>query len=175
MPAKTPGNAGRASFRSDATIFSRTSARMPAMKRRTLLQSLPLTALLPASLGAASQRDNDKSMPATTVYELRVYHAAPGKLGELLARFREHTLILFDRHGMKSVAYWTPLDEPAKSNTLIYILQHASREAAEASWKAFRDDPEWKSVKDKSEENGKLVEKVESTYMGLTDFSPRLG
>src|ERR1700730_2630126 len=147
------------------------------MKRRTLLQSSPAAAFVPASVWAASSEGETlgQASPSTVVYELRVYHAAPGRLGDLLARFREHTVKLFERHGMKNVAYWTPLDEPAKSNTLIYILQHASREAAEASWKAFRDDPEWKSVKDKSEENGKLVEKVDSTYMGLTDFSPRLG
>src|ERR1700676_3157734 len=143
------------------------------MKRRKLLQSLPAMTLLPSAAWAALQPTADPT--STTVYELRVYHTYEGKLDDLLKRFREHTLKLFERHGMKNVAYWTPLDEPAKSNTLIYILQHASREAAEASWKACRDDPEWKSVKDKSEENGKLVEKVESTYMGLTDFSPRLG
>ena len=111
---------------------------------------------------------------ATTVYELRVYHAAPGKLEELLARFREHTTKLFEKHGMKNVAYWTPLDEPQKNDTLLYILQHPSREAAAANWKAFQDDPEWKSVREKSEANGKLVEKVDATFMGLTDFSPRL-
>lgn len=110
----------------------------------------------------------------TAVYELRVYHAAPGRLGDLLARFRDHTIKLFDRHGMKSLAYWTPLDEPQKSNTLIYILQHPSREAAVANWKSFQDDPEWKSVRDKSEANGKLAEKIDSTFMVLTDFSPRL-
>ena len=75
---------------------------------------------------------------------------------------------------MKSIAYWTPLDEPEKSNTLIYILQHPSRETATVNWKAFQDDPEWKSVKEKSEANGKLVDKVESTFLALTDFSPRL-
>jgi len=75
---------------------------------------------------------------------------------------------------MKSVAYWPPLDEPEKSNTLIYILQHPGREAAAANWKSFQDDPEWKSVHDKSEANGKLVEKVDSTFLALTDFSPRL-
>ena len=75
---------------------------------------------------------------------------------------------------MKNVAYWTPLDEPQKGNTLIYILQHSSRDAATASWKGFQDDPEWISVRDKSEANGKLVEKVDSTYMVLTDFSPPL-
>ena len=111
---------------------------------------------------------------ATTVYELRVYHAPPGKLPELLARFRDHTLKLFEKHGIKSVAYWTPVDEPEKSNTLIYILQHPSREAATANWKSFQDDPEWKSVHEKSEANGKLVEKIESTFLTLTDFSPRL-
>jgi len=108
------------------------------------------------------------------VFELRVYHASAGKLGELEARFRDHTIKIFDRHGLKSVAYWTPMDEPDKSNTLIYILQHPSRDAAAANWKAFQDDPEWKSVKEKSEANGKLVDKVDSTYMAMTDFSPRL-
>ena len=114
------------------------------------------------------------SFAQNRVYELRTYHTASGKLPELLARFREHTIKLFDRHGMKSIAYWTPLDEPEKSNTLIYILHHPSREAATANWKSFQDDSEWKSVKEKSEANGKLVEKVDSTYMALTDFSPRL-
>lgn len=108
------------------------------------------------------------------VYELRIYHVAPGKLPDLLARFRDHTIELFNRHGMKSVAYWTPLDEPEKSNTLIYILHHPSREAAAANWKAFQDDPNWKSVREKSEANGKLVEKVDSTYMALTEFSPAI-
>ena len=145
------------------------------MKRRTLLQAIPAAAFLYKSLGAAAQQDNSNSAPATTgVFELRVYHAAAGKLPELLARFRDHTDTLFARHGMKSLAYWTPLDEPDKSNTLIYILHHPSREAAAANWKSFQDDPEWKTVKDKSEANGKLVDKVDSTYMALTDFSPAL-
>jgi NIPSNAP len=145
------------------------------VKRRTLLQALPAATLLPASLWAAAQKDAATLADASIVYELRVYHAAPGKLAELHARFREHTIKIFDRHGMKSVAYWTPVDEPDKSNTLIYILQHPSREAAAANWKSFQDDPEWKSVRDKSEANGKLVEKVDSTFMALADFSPRLG
>src|ERR1700757_4082147 len=147
---------------------------MPAVKRRTLLQALPAATLLPASLWAAAQQDNTNPKASTMVYELRVYHAAEGKLGELLARFRDHTIELFARHGIKSVAYWTPVEEPQKSNTLVYILQHPSREAATANWKAFQDDPEWKSVKEKSEANGKLVDKVDSTYLAMTDFSPRL-
>jgi hypothetical protein len=148
---------------------------MPAVKRRTVLQALPAATFLSASLWAASQRDEGNPMQSSTgVYELRIYHAAPGKLPELLARFRDHTDKLFDRHGMKSIAYWTPVDEPEKSNTLVYILYHPSREAAVANWKSFQDDPEWKSVKEKSEANGKLAEKIDSTYLALTDFSPRL-
>ncbi|HWF92671.1 MAG TPA: NIPSNAP family protein [Terriglobales bacterium] len=116
------------------------------------------------------------SMPSSTeVFELRVYHATKGKLPALLARFRDHTDKLFARHGLKSVAYWTPVDEPQKNNTLIYILQHPSREAAAANWKAFQDDPDWKSVKAKSEEKGPLTVKIDSTYMAYTDFSKKLG
>lgn len=143
------------------------------MKRRRMIQSISAAAIVPASAWeAAMRRGNEDAGPVgTAVYELRVYHAAPGKLGELLARFRDHTVNIFERHGMKSVAYWTPTDEPQKSQTLIYILEHPSREAATANWKAFQEDAEWKSVRDKSEEKGKLVEKVDSTFMELTDFS----
>ncbi len=145
------------------------------MKRRTLLQAIPAAAFLPAQLWAASQAGNTHPAQVSNgIFELRIYHAAPGKLEDLMARFRDHTIKIFDRHGMKSVAYWTPLDEPEKSNTLIYILRHPNREAAAANWKSFQDDPEWKSVKEKSEANGKLVDKVDSTYMALTDFSPAL-
>jgi hypothetical protein len=104
------------------------------------------------------------------VYELRIYHVAPGKLDSLVARFRDHTDALLAKHGMKSIAYWTALDEPVKSSTFFYILEHPSREAATANWKAFQDDAEWKSVKAKSEENGKLAEKIDSTFLTLTDF-----
>lgn len=148
---------------------------MRAVKRRTLLQMIPAATLIAPSVWASSRGGRtDATTGSAGVYELRVYHAAPGKLEALLTRFREHTIKLFDKHGMRSVAYWTPLDEPEKGNTLIYILHHPSREAAAANWKAFQDDPNWKSVRDKSEENGKLVEKVDSTYLALTDFSARL-
>ena len=152
------------------------------MKRRTLLQSIsaaafvtpPVWAAMMTSAETTGRANSGQGARAGTVYELRVYHVAPGKLGELLARFRDHTIGLFGRHGMKLVAFWTPVDEPLKNEMLIYILEHPSREAATTNWKAFQDDPEWKSVKEKSEANGKLVEKVDPTYMELTDFSPRL-
>lgn len=108
------------------------------------------------------------------VYELRIYHTYEGKLDDLLTRFREHTMRIFEKHNMKNIAYWTPTDDPLKGKTLIYVLAHPSRDAATANWKAFVEDPEWISVRDKSEANGKIVEKVDSTFMTLTDFSPRL-
>jgi len=145
------------------------------MKRRTLLQAIPVAStLFSTSLWPSQKNDSGTSAGSTGVYELRIYHAAPGKLQDLLARFRDHTMVLFEQHGMKNVAYWTPLDEPEKSNVLIYILYHPSREAAAANWQSFRDDPKWKNVVEKSEANGKLVDKVDVTFMALTDFSPRI-
>ena len=143
------------------------------MDRRSLLQALPTIALLPTAVWAAAQPEMaGPEAPASAVYELRVYHASEGKLDDLLKRFREHTTRIFEKHGMKNIAYWTPLDDPLKGKTLIYILAHPSREAAVSNWKAFSDDPEWQKVRDASEVNGKLVEKVDSTFMALTDFSP---
>src|SRR6266436_766733 len=145
------------------------------MKRRTLIQSIS-AALLPAANLLASDKKvfDTHTAESDVVYELRVYHCYEGKLPDLLKRFREHTTKIFEKHGMKNVAYWTPTDEPQKSNTLIYILAHPSREAAATNWKAFSADPEWQAVQKASESNGKIVEKVDSTFMALTDFSPLL-
>ena len=125
---------------------------------------------------ATRQKEQSGGMARSTpVYELRIYHVVPGKMEDLVSRFRDHTMKLFADYGIKSVAYWTALEEPVKSSTFFYILEHPSREAAAANWKAFQDDAEWKRVKAKSEENGKLVEKIDSTFLTLTDFSPLLG
>ena len=106
------------------------------------------------------------------VYELRIYHAAPGKLDDLNKRFREHTVKLFEKHGMENVGYFTPIDNT--NNLLIYVLGHASRDAAKKSFAAFGADPEWKAAQKASEANGKLVNKVESYFMQATDFSPAI-
>jgi hypothetical protein len=99
------------------------------------------------------------------VYELRTYTTLPGRLPALHKRFADHTLALFEKHGMKNEMYWTPLDESLKDNTLIYIVSHDSKEAAEKSWKAFQADPEWHKARDASEADGKIVAKVERVYM----------
>ena len=105
------------------------------------------------------------------VYELRTYTTLEGKLPLLLARFRDHTIQLFEKHGIENVGYWVPADPPKSQNTLCYLLKHTSREAATASWAAFRKDPEWIKVQKESEAGGKIVEKVESVFMTPTDFS----
>jgi NIPSNAP len=105
------------------------------------------------------------------VYELRTYTCFDGKLDALKARFRDHTIEIFNRHGMESVGYWVPQDPEKSKNTLIYVLVHPSREAADQHWKDFAADPEWKKVSAESEANGKIVQKVDRVYMDPADFS----
>jgi hypothetical protein len=105
------------------------------------------------------------------VYELRTYYTEPGRLPALLARFRNHTTKLFEKHGMKNVGYWVPADAPGSANTLIYLLEHQSRDAAKKSWDAFRADATWLAVRAESEKDGKIVQKVDSVYLNSTDFS----
>lgn len=107
------------------------------------------------------------------VYELRTYTTHPGRLEALLNRFKNHTLKLFEKHGIVNVAYWVPQDEPQKSNTLIYVLKHKNRDAAKASWDAFRKDPAWIAARDASEKDGKIVAKVEAVFMDAVPWSPK--
>jgi len=106
------------------------------------------------------------------VYELRVYYAAEGKLDDLNARFRNHTMKIFEKHGMKNVGYFVP-EGANPDRKLVYFLEHASRDAAKQSWKNFGGDPEWQQVAKETEKNGRLVSKVESHYLQLTDYSPK--
>ena len=115
----------------------------------------------PAPVEAAQQQ----------VFEMRTYYTLPGRLPALQARFRNHTTKLFEKHGMKNVGYWVPMDAPKSENTLIYILGHKDRDAAKKSWDAFRNDPDWKTAQKASEADGKIVEKVESVFMSPTDYS----
>ena len=105
------------------------------------------------------------------VFELRKYTAPEGKLRELEARFRNHTIRIFNNHHMTSLGYWVPQDAPDSQNTLIYLLAHPSREAAKKNWAEFQADPEWQKVSTESQVNGRIVTKVESTFMDPTDFS----
>ncbi len=126
---------------------------------------LLVLALTPLCLQTARAGDD-------RVFELRKYVTHEGKLDELHKRFSEHTNKLFVKHGMHLIAYWTPAEGPEASNTLIYVLAFPSREARAASWKAFRDDPDWQKAYQASIAGGKLVERIESTVMKAVDYSP---
>ena len=110
--------------------------------------------------------------PASKVYEMRTYTATEGKLDAVNARFRDHTIKLFEKHGMKNIGYWTPMEGPTAGTTLVYIIEHASREAARGNWAAFSADPEWQKAKAASEVNGRIVAKAESVFLTATDYSP---
>jgi hypothetical protein len=106
------------------------------------------------------------------VFELRTYTTNEGKLGDLNARFRNHTMRIFQKHGMKNVLYMVPQDAPDSQNTLIYVLEHPSRDAAKKAWAAFSADPEWQKVSTESQVNGRIVSKVVSVFGDPTDYSP---
>jgi hypothetical protein len=106
------------------------------------------------------------------VFELRIYTATPGNLDKLHARFRDHTTRIFGNHGMKVVGYWTPTSEEESEDTLVYLLEHASQDAADASWRAFGQDPEWARVAEASNANGQILAGIERKYMEATDYSP---
>jgi hypothetical protein len=133
------------------------------------MRLLPLLALAPlvALVSAAPAAETD-----TRVYELRVYTAAPGKLDALNARFKNHTMKLFEKHGMTNVAYFTPIDN--KNNKLIYFLSYPSKDAGQKAWKGFLADEDWKKAFAESEKDGKLVEKVERRFLTATEYSPVL-
>ncbi len=135
------------------------------------LRSACLFAALSFGAGALLTREITVHAQSSRVFELRVYHTLPGRLPALESRFRDHTITIFNRHEMTSVGYWVPQDSPQKESTLIYILAHPSREAAKKNWAAFAADPEWREVSKASEADGKIVEKVDSTYMNPTDYS----
>jgi hypothetical protein len=117
-------------------------------------------------------QERGKAAASTRVYELRTYTTNDGKLPDLLARFRDHTTRIFEKHGMKNVWYGVPQDGPTKENTLVYLLSFPSRDAAKKAWEGFRADENWKKVAADSEKNGKIVKKVESVFLDPTDFSP---
>jgi len=112
----------------------------------------------------------DNSEPV--IYELRTYTTYEGKLDDLHTRFENHTMALFEKHGMTNIMYWSPEDPDLSDNTLIYLLSHKSREAAEQSWEGFRNDDEWQQVSEASRTGGPIVERVESVYMKKTPYSP---
>src|SRR5258705_7627305 len=137
---------------------------------KTLVRAI--VALSLAFVGLALYPAKGDENVDTRVFELRTYTAKPGKIDELHARFRDHTLKLFERHHMTVIGFWKPTDAEQAKQKLVYLLEFVSQEAAVKSWKDFQADPQWKAVKETSEKDGPLVEKVDSVYLKPTDYSP---
>ena len=130
------------------------------------ITSISLIVGLGAGIFYSTSAQNQK------VFELRTYQATPGNLGNLHARFRDHTIRIFRKHGMEIVGFWSPTSEEERDDILVYLLAHDSQDAADASWQAFGSDPEWASVAEESNKNGQILAGVERKYMVATDYSP---
>lgn len=138
-------------------------------RHRCVRDTVLLTAAILSLTSLPPARGGEKNAEEPMVYELRTYTTNAGRLPALHARFRDHTVELFKKHGMTNVIYATP---PGGENTLVYLIAHKSREAADASWKGFSNDPAWKKARAESVKDGKIVINVERRYLKPTEYSP---
>jgi hypothetical protein len=140
---------------------------------RALYCVLAVAAVSAAGLLAARVSVSAEDRPQSgMVYEMRIYKANPGKLDALHARFRDHTCRLFKKHGIETMAFWTPTEGEEAQDTLIYIVAFPSVETQKQAWQAFKDDPAWQQAKAASERDGVLVKEVQSKNLKSTDYSP---
>jgi hypothetical protein len=144
----------------------------PLARTRARFPLVPALLLGMAVLAVCSPAMAEGQPSQGRVFELRTYTTHPGRLDALNRRFRDHTNRIFAKHDMQVIGFWTPIDGPDAGNQLVYMLAYPSREAADAAWKAFRDDSEWKAAKTASEQDGPIVKKVVSQFMQPTDYSP---
>jgi hypothetical protein len=143
------------------------------MQRRSCMQvcSIALVSFAAGSLITARLAQiNQVRADSNRVFELRVYHAVPGRVPALESRFRDTASKLLAKHDLRAVGFWVP-EDPAFDNTFVYILAHTSREDAKKNWDAMHADPGFQEML-KSEQADKTVEKIDSTFMHPTDFSP---
>lgn len=141
---------------------------------KTATQRIALAVLLMTATGSlftAPAFAQTASADNGPVFELRTYKATPGNMDKLLERFRQHTMRLFEKHGMTNIGYWIPTDPELAEDTLIYLLRHDSQAAADASWRAFGSDPEWQQVNADSNRDGNILGSVVRQYLSPTDFS----
>ncbi|MFC5411630.1 NIPSNAP family protein [Larkinella bovis] len=140
------------------------------MKNFLLTFSLLVTVMSLAVAGPAPKPE--PAADPSRLYEVRIYYPTPGNYEAIIDRFRKYTCRIFEKHGMTNVGYWLPID--GSPERIIYILSYPSREARDASWKAFGSDPEWKEVVAKTEANGKIVAKVDQIFMTEAEISPAI-
>lgn len=119
-----------------------------------------------------SETASESQFAEPQFFELRTYYCNPGKLDDLLLRFSDHTMRLFEKHGMTNVGYWVPLDNT--DDKLVYLMGYPGLEERNKSWDAFMNDPEWAKVYEASRANGPIVDSVVSTFLHYTEYSPKL-
>lgn len=105
------------------------------------------------------------------IYELRTYEAAPGKMAALQARFRDHTMGLFAKHGMTVNGFWT-YAHGGWTDQLVYLMAFENMADRDAKWAAFQGDPEWQKVVQETQRDGALSLRIRSDILRPTDFSP---
>jgi hypothetical protein len=138
--------------------------------KRTAIGLAALAGLCGVALYATAK---EKTVEAKGRYfEMRTYTVNDGKMDALHARFRDHTVRLFTKHGIESVGYWTVNSGDGAGKTLVFVLAYPSKEEQAKRWKAFAEDPEWKKAKEESEKNGVLVSKAVNAFMDPADYSP---
>ncbi|PSB29804.1 NIPSNAP family protein [Stenomitos frigidus] len=104
------------------------------------------------------------------IYELRIYHAIPGRLPALLARFQNHTLRIWEKHGIHQAGFWTTLIGESNQQ-LTYLLAWDSMAEREDRWNAFLADPEWIAISTETEKGGQLIQNISSELLAPTTFS----
>lgn len=124
-----------------------------------------------AFLGLVTGRAEEKKPMGGKVFELRTYYVHPGRMPALEKRFKDHTIGLLGKYGMKLVGFWKPADPKQAEEVLVYLVEHSSREAADKAWADFRKDPDWIAARDASEKDGKIVMKVDVQWWNATPYS----
>lgn len=143
-------------------------------RRKAFVLGAGLCGLVGAIAFSAGYSVGQDTKDKPRLYELRTYTTLPGRLPALNARFRDHTMKMFEKHGMKNEMYWIPTDEKLKDTTLIYVISHADADAAKKSWDSFRADPAWRQIAADSEKDGKILAGAPTAvYMLPTDYSPK--
>ncbi|WP_042161071.1 NIPSNAP family protein [Paenibacillus gorillae] len=102
------------------------------------------------------------------LYELRTYYIIPGRMQAMLNRFRDHTITIFAKHGMKVTNFWIDADE--SNNRLYYVLEHQDEAARERNFQAFLEDQEWLDLRHRTEQDGPMYEKIDIAYMKIAPF-----
>jgi hypothetical protein len=146
----------------------------PLFRRIAAVVAVAATAFLAACETVASAPA--AVTPDVGIYELRVYTASDGRLADLDARFRDHTVGLFVKHGMTPIGFWHVATAPGAvaDNRLYYVMGYRNRADRDRAWTAFAADPEWQRVYRESQANGSLTSKIENFFLTSTDYSPAL-